>query len=293
MIYNIRETPRLEFLGSRRRDLGPSIKAPGPRRGVNAAIYAIPAKSDDPVRPQELKLCGVSRAHGARLILTQESREAGDLARNYSGDVNCITEQRNLSSLRGSISRILDLTFQLIAVKPVKPNRARWTLRLRLEDGDLRRSEAAVHRKHRSSSRSESSTRYRALDSTRTLANVISACKMETHVSWNVGIGKTERSLTPASGSAVTAEAIAIAPFVGARNGVNARRAFRRAFTRVRRRAHARYNVRSHRPTRQSSAAPAASSFEFGRPRMGIANDPRMAEDSRDSCTRIAWGYGP
>jgi hypothetical protein len=26
---------------------------------------------------------------------------------------------------------------------------------------------------------------------------------------------------------------------------------------------------------------------------MGIANDPRMAEDSRDSCTRIAWGYGP
>jgi len=70
-----------------------------------------------------------------RSILTQEPREAGDF-RNYSGDANCITEQRALSSLR-AISRILDLTFQLIAVKP---NRARWTLRLRLEDGDLRRS---------------------------------------------------------------------------------------------------------------------------------------------------------
>jgi len=134
MIYNIRETPRLEFLGSRRRDLEPSIKAP--RRGVNATIYAIPAKSDDPLRPRELKLCRVSRAHGAVDSYARAERGRGLPARNYSGDANCITEQRGLSSLR-AISRILDLTFRLIAVKP---NRARWTLRLRLEDGDLRRS---------------------------------------------------------------------------------------------------------------------------------------------------------
>jgi len=56
---------------------------------------------------------------------------------------------------------------------------------------------------------------------------------METRVSWDARVGKDGATVSERQ----CAEAIAIAPFVGARNGVNARRAFRQ-------RAHARYNAR-------------------------------------------------